>query len=90
MTIHDLKTGPEMFEAVQAETKTVEIRKDDRGFKVGDLLNLCEWSQDSGEYSGRSCLRCVTHLVSGGQFGLEPGHVAMSLSSTWRGQNPDS
>ncbi|TDO18153.1 uncharacterized protein DUF3850 [Mycobacterium sp. BK086] len=89
MTIHDLKTWPDMFEAIQSKVKTVELRKDDRGFKVGDLLRLAEWSPESG-YSGRSCLRCVTHLVPGGQFGLEPGYVAMSLSPRWRGRNPDS
>lgn len=90
MTVHDLKTWPELFDGIESRSKRFEVRKDDRGFKVGDLLHLREWSPETREYLGRSCMRCVTHLMTGGQFGLEPGYVAMSISPRWRGQHSDS
>lgn len=46
---HDLKTAPEHFEAVWSGAKTAELRKDDRGFSVGDVLRLREWSIEAAQ-----------------------------------------
>lgn len=40
---HDLKTWPEYFHDIFCGEKTFEFRKDDRGFSVGDVLNLKEF-----------------------------------------------
>lgn len=40
MTIHELKTWPDFFRDVADGRKKFEIRKDDRDYKVGDLLRL--------------------------------------------------
>ena len=40
MKKHELKTDPQVFDDVVSGRKTFEIRKDDRGFEVGDLLKL--------------------------------------------------
>jgi len=63
MIEHELKTWPEFFEPVFRGDKTFEIRKADRGFKVGDTLRLREWDFDRG-YTGRECRRLVTFIVS--------------------------
>ena len=41
--IHVLKTWPEPFAAMESGAKVHEVRVDDRGFMVGDLLCLQEW-----------------------------------------------
>lgn len=86
MTIHELKTWPEHFSAVNDGSKAFELRQDDRWFEVGDILHLREWSPDSGDYTGRQCSRRVTYLLRGGQFGLTEGHVAMSLAHDYSGE----
>ncbi|KEO80852.1 DUF3850 domain-containing protein [Tumebacillus flagellatus] len=42
MTIHQLKLQQPHFDAVASGEKTFELRKDDRGFQVGDTLVLRE------------------------------------------------
>ena len=80
--VHCLKTWPEHWEAVYRGWKTFEVRKDDRGgFEVGDVLVLHEYQPASRRYTGRTCSRRVTHVLSGGQFGIEDDYVVMSLST---------
>lgn len=81
LTRHHLKIWPEHFEAVTHEDskqrKTVELRYDDRGYSVGDVLVLEEWDRERG-YTGRRTERLVTHVLSGGLW-LRDGYVAMSI-----------
>ncbi len=73
--IHALKILPEYFEAVIAGKKTFEIRENDRGFKVGDLLALNEW--EDGLYTRNSCLVYVDYILESGY--TEEGYVVMSI-----------
>jgi hypothetical protein len=79
MREHDLKTWTPHWEDVQAGRKPFEIRRDDRGFQVGDVLNLQEFEPALG-FTGRTCRRLVTFKLDGGQFGLEPGACALGLA----------
>ena len=45
MKRHELKIWPEYFDPVEAGLKTFEIRKNDRGFAMGDRLLLREFSR---------------------------------------------
>lgn len=76
---HDLKTWPEPFDAVVARNKRFEIRRNDRDFQVDDVLNLRKFDPAAGVYTGETCQRRVTFILEGGQFGLEPGFVAMGI-----------
>jgi hypothetical protein len=82
---HELKTWPEFYIPIVSGEKTFELRRDDRGFKVGDILRLREWRRlrivdgiAQGEYTGRETRRYVSYVLSG--MGLEPGVVCMGLA----------
>lgn len=76
--IHGLKILPEYFEAVYTGRKTFEIRKNDRGFKVGDIVKLYEYELNKG-FTGRKLTREITYIFEGGQYGLSHGFVCLSL-----------
>lgn len=71
MKIHELKILPQYFSAIKEEKKTFELRKDDRGFQVGDVLMLKEFNlQEKYEtiegaetyFSGNKILRQITYI----------------------------
>lgn len=76
MQTHELKIWPEFFEPIVTGEKTFELRKDDRGFKAGDVLWLREWQQSG--YTGRELKKRVTYLLGG--IGLERDYVCMALA----------
>lgn len=80
---HELKVWPAYFHPLSEGTKSFEVRRDDRGFQRGDVLWLREWDVDrfpSPGYTGNGCYARVVWILTGGQFGIEPGYVVMSLS----------
>lgn len=84
MKTHTLKCDPAAYEATVRCLKTFEIRKDDRGFEVGDLLHLQEtkWSgieMRAGaplEYTTRNLTVRVTHKLTG--YGITDGWCCLS------------
>lgn len=82
---HFLKTWPVFFNALLDGSKTFEVRKNDRGFQVGDILALHEFVPATGGFTGRSLSRRVTYILEGSgtlgtQFGLQVGYVIMGLA----------
>jgi hypothetical protein len=81
---HNIKIWPEYFQAVLDGTKTFEVRKDDRGYQVGDTLVMQEWKKEpfpsfNGDYTGREIRRTVTYILSGMEWGLHPTTVVMGI-----------
>lgn len=83
---HELKTAAAYWDAVSREEKTFEVRRDDRGFQKGDLLILLRMREDrptiydiSPAGSKRRLERRISYILTGGQFGVEPGYVVMGL-----------
>lgn len=76
--IHELKLRREFFDYVRFGMKKFEIRKDDRGFNVGDTLVLKEIDEAGGE-TGRYLVRQVDYIYRG-EFCL-PGYCVMSISA---------
>ena len=75
---HELKTWPEFFAGVKSGRKTFEIRKYDRGFKVGDILRLREWDYHAEAYTGEELEREVTYVLCGGPY-LAEGYCCMGI-----------
>jgi hypothetical protein len=67
-TIHDLKTWPPLFFEAAQGRMNFQIRRDDRGFAVGDHLRLREWDPETEEYSGRECERRVVSIFHSNQL----------------------
>ena len=100
MQVHELKTLPVYFDAVERGEKTFEVRKDDRGFQKGDVLRQYRfdpvrgfsttgggWLPSSALTLGgdephaglRQTRHCILWILTGGQFGVEPGYVVLAL-----------
>jgi len=64
MAQHELKITPKFFEAQKNGKKKWELRKNDRGFKVGDTLILKEYrTGNEPYYTGRVLSRTVTYIL---------------------------
>ncbi|WP_326925039.1 DUF3850 domain-containing protein [Bacillus haynesii] len=66
-----------MFCRVCTGEKTFEIRKNDRGFKVGDLLELYEYIPEKDEYTGRVMVREVTYMTD---YAQKDNYVVMAIN----------
>lgn len=75
---HELKTEHRWFANVLYGEKTAELRRDDRGFALDDVLHLIEI--DDGRPTGRTLDKRVTHIVRAddGPW-LAPGYCMLSL-----------
>lgn len=78
---HHLKTWPVYFRLVKSGAKRFEVRRDDRNFRAGDTLRLREWDPAASAYTGDVVRVRVTYVLGGGQFGVEPGNVVMSIDA---------
>lgn len=71
---HRVKIKKEYASAYYEGLKPWEIRKNDRDYKVGDIIEF-EIIDHGGIYQ-----REITYLFEGGQYGLEEGYCIMTLS----------
>lgn len=75
--VHELKTLPEYFNAVVEGKKTFEVRKNDRNFKIGDILVLKEWTR--GGYTGNMVRKKITYILDDNSGYVLDGYVIMSI-----------
>jgi len=73
---HELKIWPDYFEPVADGRKPFELRKDDRGYEVGDVLVLRAWD---GAYMGPVCRVRVTYVLRNVE-GLAPDYVVLGIA----------
>lgn len=79
--IHELKTWPEYFEKTLTGLKQFEWRRNDRHFKVGDLLRLREWGSSNASYTGREIVARVDYIMGERhEFGIHDEYVIMSIT----------
>lgn len=73
---HVLKSWPAHFAAVASGRKTWEVRRDDRGFAVGDTLLLRRYNLPTKTYTGEEITMLVTYLSALPEV---PGFVGMTV-----------
>ncbi|MGL5284222.1 MAG: DUF3850 domain-containing protein [Plesiomonas shigelloides] len=76
MSTHDLKILPQHFNPVMTGHKLAELRRNDRDFRVGDILKLREWSPEHG-YHGGMVVKRVIHVADVNDY-IE-GYVLLSM-----------
>lgn len=83
---HEIKCWPEYFRELESGAKNFEVRFDDRGYNVGDVLHIREWKRvrivdgkPEGEYTGRELRRTITYTLTG--FGIERGYICLGLAA---------
>ncbi len=75
---HYLKTERKYYQAVEYGDKTFEVRKNDRGFEVFDLVVLQEVV--NGIPTGRALEPMeIVYILDGGKYGVEEGYCVMQL-----------
>lgn len=86
MKMHELKSWPDYFAPLKSKVKTFELRKNDRDFKVNDILIIKEFNDRTGQYTGEEIARRVVFILDGiGQGGIAPlvglhrGYVILGL-----------
>lgn len=74
MKTHKLKIQPEYYDALLLGIKTFDIRKNDRDFKVGDILKLSEFKD--GVYTGGSYMAKIIYITD---YAQQDGYVVMGI-----------
>ena len=75
---HELKIWPVHFAPLTLGMKKAEIRKNDRDFKVNDIIKFREWLPDSEEYTGRCAFARVIHVAKAPP--IQQGWALLSLT----------
>ena len=90
MKIHELKCEEPHWSDIRDGKKRFELRIDDRGYEVGDILELTSFAPITGEKTnleteGQKLRVEVLHILRGGRFGdwgLKPQVCCMSIRLT--------
>lgn len=93
---HTVKCWPQYYDAIEAGEKPFDVRRDDRGYQRGDILRSQRTRPESlhtveYDYNGKPIKEMrhrITYVLTGGQFGIEPGFVVLGLGALTAG-NPD-
>ena len=74
--VHRIRLAKMFFEDVASGKKSFELRKNDRGYKQGDILELAEYT--NGEVTGRIIKAEVTYMLQE-YAGLAEGYCIMAI-----------
>ena len=74
---HKLKLAKMFFEDVRLGRKSFELRKNDRDYQIGDILELRE--MDNGEPTGRAIEKEITYILEG-FAGLKEDYCILALA----------
>lgn len=84
-TVHKLKCWTPYYQATLAGDKKFDVRRDDRGFQKGDIVKLEQYEPEQGyicdpdDNIPYSFEKQIKYILTGGQFGLDPGYVVLGF-----------
>lgn len=80
MKTHELKLNIAFCDAVLKGLKTFEIRKNDRDFKMGDLIEFKPVNNDGeeGYHKVQNRTYKITYILD--NWGLKEGYVALAIN----------
>ncbi len=84
MSVHFLKCWPVFFQLAWDNVKPFESRNNDRGFEVGDRVNLQEFDPNNGQFTGRWLDGVIRYKT---EMGMQPGWCAFAWEEEARGEN---
>ena len=73
---HSLKTWPEYFEYVYEGEKTFEIRKNDRDYRINQIIVLEEYDPHNNTYTGRWVKVIIAYITD---FEQKPEYVVFGF-----------
>lgn len=76
MKVHNLKIKPQYFKDVVSGIKTFEVRKNDRNFKVGDLMVLETY--DNKKFTGGFVNTEITYILDDPKY-CKKGYVILGF-----------
>ena len=86
MKLHELKIKYEYLVEIALGNKTFELRKNDRGYQVGDLIHfiIADIKQrdklDNGLYIGQDDLYKITYILKNvEQYGLDKDYCILGI-----------
>lgn len=76
---HEVKIASSYYEDIISGKKKFELRKNDRGYKVGDSLKMLEF--DEGKHTGRTIDADIIYMLED-YTGLEEGYCILGIDVT--------
>lgn len=80
---HGLKIDQEYFKAVKDGRKKFEIRKNDRDYKVGDILVLLEYDKYYEAFTGEKITVEISYMTD---YAQQDGYVVLGIEEIWEGE----
>lgn len=76
---HLLKLKLEYWDDVESGAKNFEVRKNDRGFKVGDLVSFNSIDEDGHEGNVFMPAKKIKYILAGGQYGISDEYCVIGF-----------
>ena len=91
MTYHCLKLSTRYYDAVDNGTKPFEVRRNDRGFRIGDTIEFMRVDEDgntiqNGKGTNDYSVKKITFILTHEDFpqGVSEGYVVLGLTDAFR------
>ncbi len=79
MTLHNLKIMHHYHVDVEDDRKTFELRKDDRGYQVDDLIRFTDVFEDGHQKISDDIYQITYILRNVPEYGLKPGYCILAI-----------